>query len=637
MESKIQDLLKEIKKLKEENKKLKSRKKYGIVWEEEKKPEQVVLDCQKKLPILKEVKDKSKIKYENKPVNILIEGDNYHALQVLNYTHKGKIDLIYIDPPYNTKFEGFIYNDKLVDINDNYRHSKYLNHLNKRLLLSKNVLKRSGFLFISIGEDEFANLKLLCDEIFSEENYIGNIARLTKKGGNKGEFLKPKKDYILVYAKDINSLNKDSFGKITNGKKREWKEEIFEGKKRKYIRGDIPFRAKLDVRKNQRYYIETPDGHLMIPPGNIFPKIKKDGEMVIPESKNDKCWTWSQERYMKEKKKNRFLFLKSNNSPFLDENGNKSNWTIYKKVFEDEVEFNKEILIDFVDSFPNSLGTAELEELDIDFPYPKPSDLIKWIIEICTDDNSIILDFFAGSGTTGQAVMNSNKLKTNHRKFILCTNNENNICSEKTYPRIKKLIEGYDFKGIDRTILYENKLTASKIKSFDKIKEEIDEIKEEHKSKFDKIETKIDNNTIYLYGIKKVNGKKEGLGGNLKYFKTDFIDVDNVQNVSDKKKIDLTYQAGELIAIKEDVFEEVEKTEWWQIFKSKKKTVAIYFREDQEELEKLFEKLKKTKAVIYLFSWGKNELSGDDYNYPNIKIKDIPQPIIEVYKEINRL
>ena len=175
-----------IKELEIKDKKLK--KTYGLIWGAEEEPERVVELCKEKLPVLVENIKKEIKKDHEEPTNILIEGDNYHTLSVLNYTHKGKIDFIYIDPPYNTKNQGFTYNDRLVDINDSYRHSKYLSHINKRLNLAKKILKKRGMITISIGEDEFAQLKLLCDEIFKEKNYVGCIARLTKRGGNKKPF-----------------------------------------------------------------------------------------------------------------------------------------------------------------------------------------------------------------------------------------------------------------------------------------------------------------------------------------------------------------------------------------------------------------------------------------------------------------
>src|SRR3989344_3570272 len=181
MSKEIEKLNKEIQRLKKE---LKKKKKYGLVWED--KPEEVVEMCKEKLPVLKEVKEKEIITNKEKPVNLLIEGDNYHSLAVLNFTHKEAIDLIYIDPPYNTG-NGFVYNDKIVELDDSYRHSKWLSFMSKRLILAKNLLKDTGFIFISIDDNEVAQLKLLCDDIFGETNFIGNLIWRKKEGGGQAD------------------------------------------------------------------------------------------------------------------------------------------------------------------------------------------------------------------------------------------------------------------------------------------------------------------------------------------------------------------------------------------------------------------------------------------------------------------
>lgn len=134
----------------EEIKKLRKRKKYGLVWEDKK--EEVVEMCKNKLPVLKEVKNKEIITDRDKPVNLLIEGDNYHALSVLNYTHAKKIDVIYIDPPYNTGARDWKYNNNYVDINDAWRHSKWLSMMKHRLELSKKLLKEDGVFICTIDE-----------------------------------------------------------------------------------------------------------------------------------------------------------------------------------------------------------------------------------------------------------------------------------------------------------------------------------------------------------------------------------------------------------------------------------------------------------------------------------------------------
>ena len=190
-----------------ELKKVEKGKKYGIVWED--KPEQVASLCKEKLPVLTEDKSKEIETDKDKPVNIIIEGDNYHALSVLNYTHKGKVDVIYIDPPYNTgNGNTFRYNDKLVDDEDPYKHSKWLSFMSKRLSLIKNILKRTGLVFISINDIEFSQLKLLCDEILGEKNFVACITwRQLHTVKNSARYFSKNTEYLLVYAKSIDSIN----------------------------------------------------------------------------------------------------------------------------------------------------------------------------------------------------------------------------------------------------------------------------------------------------------------------------------------------------------------------------------------------------------------------------------------------
>lgn len=383
--------------------------------------------------------EKQSLKGKNENDNLIIEADNLIALKSLLPKYQGKIKCIYIDPPYNTGHEGWIYNDKTnsplikewlkkeVDKEDLTRHDKWLCMMTPRLKLLRELLSDDGLIFISIDDNEINHLTCLMNEIFNEDNFLASIARLTKRGGNKGDYNKPKKDYILCYFKDKDCLQVQNFGKKLDLKDIKWEIEKYNNKNRKYIQGEIPYRAKLEVRKNQRYYIQAPDDSLLIPPGNVFPKEKKDASQVFPESSEDKCWTWSRDRYLQEKEINRFIFKKSNQSPFLDENGKKAKWTIYKKVFEDEKAIQKEVLIDFLDKFPNSLGTKSLEELNLGetFDNPKPPQMIDYLLSIASDEDSIILDSFAGSGTTAQAVMDLNKDVDGNRKFILVQLEEN--------------------------------------------------------------------------------------------------------------------------------------------------------------------------------------------------------------------
>lgn len=182
-----------------------TKKKYGLVWED--KPEEVEEQLRENLPVLKEVKDKAIINGEEHPNHILIEGDNLHALTALTFTHEGKIDVMYFDPPYNTGNKDFKYNDVFVDKEDSYRHSKWLSFMDKRLRIAKSLLSEKGVVFISIDDNEQSQLKLLCDSIFLETNFVGTFIWVKKKkGSHLSKTLRSMTEYVLCYSKSINNI-----------------------------------------------------------------------------------------------------------------------------------------------------------------------------------------------------------------------------------------------------------------------------------------------------------------------------------------------------------------------------------------------------------------------------------------------
>ena len=190
------------KKLLHEYKELSKRKKFGIVWED--KIEEVAEQCKTSLPVLKDEKSKYFSTDKDEINHIFIEGDNYHALSVLNYTHKKKIDVIFIDPPYNTGSSRWIYNNNYVDKEDRFRHSKWLSFMSKRLRLAKSLLKEDGFFIVTIDNNELFTLGLLMDEVFGEINRIGVITVVHKpEGRNQENFFGTSNEFMLVYAKNI--------------------------------------------------------------------------------------------------------------------------------------------------------------------------------------------------------------------------------------------------------------------------------------------------------------------------------------------------------------------------------------------------------------------------------------------------
>ena len=249
------ELIKEIQKL---NK----RKKYGLIWDEERVKEVFEEEAENKLPILKEVV-KKEIKDASKPNNILIEGDNYHALAVLNYTHKGKIDVIYIDPPYNTGNEDFKYNDKWIDPEDSYRHSKWLSFMKKRLLLAKPLLTKHGAIFISIDDNEYAHLKILCDEIFGRDNFITAIIWSSKTGSSDAKTIDTVTEYVLVYTKSRqNAIFLKNIGAHKIGR---FKKKDIHLKERGLHYTDSLDRGGLRYSDSLNFGIKCPDGKITWP------------------------------------------------------------------------------------------------------------------------------------------------------------------------------------------------------------------------------------------------------------------------------------------------------------------------------------------------------------------------------------
>jgi len=556
------DLIKEIKQLKK-------RKKYGLVWEY--KPEEVVEICKEKLPVVKEVKNREIITDKNKPVNLLIEGDNYHALSVLNYTHAKKIDVIYIDPPYNTGNKDFIFNDRYVDKEDTYRHSKWLSFMEKRLRLAKNLLKDTGAIFISIDDNEVAQLKLLSNDIFTEQKFVASFVWKRRSGANDPKNLvSTDHEYILCYK----GTDKTTFIGIEKNFSN-YKNPDNDSRGR-WISGDLTCGKTKDERPNLFYDI-------------VDPKTKK-----IYKANPSRVWRFERKRMLKEINDGKVLFPKKEKGVpqykrFLEDLRSQfkpiSTWieasVVKNKKIEDEEESNN---ITILQTDLNQAATKELRDImKVQlFNYSKPKKLIKELVKYSSNKNAIILDFMAGSGTTGQAVLELNKEDDGNRQFILCTNNENNngngykIAEDICYPRIKKVIEGYnDLKG----------------------------------------------------------RKVEALGGNLKYYKTSFVDAEP----TDKNKIKLTKQAIEMLCIKEGTFELVLDKRQFKIFKNNSHYTGIIF--DQLAIPEFKKAIKdiRGKFSVYVFS-----LSDETFNEEftdveqKIKLSPIPEAILKVYRRIFR-
>ncbi|MDO8240810.1 MAG: site-specific DNA-methyltransferase [Candidatus Moranbacteria bacterium] len=547
-----EDLLKVIEKMD-------SRKKYGLIWDEDKVKEQFEKDAVNALPILKEIRGKEIATSPDEPINILIEGDNYHALSVLNFTHQGKIDVIYIDPPYNTGNKDFKYNDSYIDKEDAYRHSKWLSFMNKRLRLAKSLLNETGVIYISIDDNEIAQLKLLCDEIFGENNFVNNIAlRVSPPNGVKmthaDKTILKEKEYVLVYAKNNNLVSfvpqfkkADKWDKhfnnfiVKNGKDLSKWEVVSLSSKLKELELN-PDLEDVDFLKWAR---ENSDCIFQSVGLAKIKNIKKyNTDRIVSIDNMDNYFAY----------KGRQVQLLSNS---------------IKKT--DSGETLSRLLCDlWVDISFNNL----FQEGGVEFKFgKKPQSLIKRLIKLSTGKkDAMVLDFFAGSGSTLHAILELNGEDGGARECIICTNDEEGICTEICYPRIKNAIKGY--------------------------------------------------------------GNKKGNGGNLKYFKTGFvkktINRDDMkmkltrectemlcirEGVFDEKKKTDDYlifeQGGRIMA----VYYSIE-------------------RKGLKELKKELDKMKGEK-VLYCFTLDPLGLDKSDFtNWKDMQLEPIPQKILEVYEEI---
>lgn len=541
----------------EEIEKLNKRKKYGVVWED--KAEDVAEQCKSKLPVLVEDRSKEIATDSSKPTSILIEGDNYHALSVLNYTHKGKIDVIYIDPPYNTGAKDWKYNNDFVDANDQWRHSKWLSFMEKRLKLSKNLLSRKGVLICTIDENEHAALGLLLQELFPSKE-IACITIVHNPAGIQGDnfsycheyayFVYPKGGRFIGYQmRDDDNKDIRNFRDVTG-------EESLRG-----------------AAANCFYPVFIKNSKIIgfgpVCPDNFHPKVnvvRKDGVIEIypvdPQGIERK-WRFARQTVESIKEELQVKYL--NNRKVFDIIRLKNKFN-YKTVWVDS-KYSA-----------NNHGTQLLNQIlkPGSFAFPKSLYAVIDCIKAASYDkkNVTVLDFFAGSGTTGHAVFELNK-DGEERQFILCNNNENSICSEICYPRIKKVIEGYkDPKNV----------------------------------------------------------KIDGLGGNLRYFKTEFVDA----QATDRNKKNLVDKSTEMLCLKECCFNEIKVGKEYRMFDSYegKRLGIIYDDDGIEPFKKELKKIDK-KFVVYVFSLDESAREDEFEEVADlVELKPIPAVILNVYRKI---
>lgn len=381
--------------------------------------------------------------------NLYIEGDNLDVLKVLRETYLGRVKMIYIDPPYNTGND-FVYNDDFAQGRDEFEqnsglfdaegnqtidpmqrnteangrfHTDWLNMIYPRLKVARDLMTDDGVIFVSIGQNEIDNIIKVLSEIFGSNNKIGVVSRLMKSGGGKGQFFSPNTEYLIIFAKNINLA-----GQFREAISEEIIRKLYTSTETRGPRAGQKYRpfglyqSSLDPMRgctNQRYFIEAPDGTLLIPPGKTMPSKLEDGANVAPKSREDKVWRWSKERYLLEKRLGNIEF-KPSNGVLLTSNRLPAEWNVYSKIWLSDRQDDGATPVDLITKWENRHSAKELQELEIPFDFAKPTGLIKYLIDLLPNTSeSIILDFFSGSATTAHAVMKLNAEDGGKRKFIM--------------------------------------------------------------------------------------------------------------------------------------------------------------------------------------------------------------------------
>jgi adenine-specific DNA-methyltransferase len=528
---------------------LNKRKKFGLVWEDKNEDNAEVL--QGSIPLFKHLPKKDLLKSEGDDSNLMIVGDNLHSLSVLNYTHSKSFDVIYIDPPYNTGNSDFIYNDKYVKDDDTYRHSMWLSFMQRRLKLAKKLLASGGLIFISIDDNEYPRLALIADEIFGASRRIGPIVWFYEGVNDNTAFIKKTHEYVLCYSADDSPKlsrqvrdNNVSLGEnISNS-------VIKNGVKNPPSAVSLPagFPADFEdgVIKASAVKVLQVDQDIVV----------KDFKLVNPVTVTS---GWSSRNILEN-------FIRGGFTRVLDANQQQTTFVIKKSgnIHYEKIRDTSHVL-----SVVRNLGTTqqaseELKAMGLSFSFPKPVGLISYLLSFHSSPNARILDFFAGSGTTGQAALELNNQDGGNRTFVVCTSNEGKIAEEICYPRLASVIKGYG----------------------------------------------------------KAGNLKEGIAANLRYLEISLFR----RSATDSAKRRLTQQATDVLCVKENAFDPVLDESTLKVFSNSKFKVAVLFEPD--DVDKLVEVIQSdvnSKYLIYVFSLSTEDLAEELEQFGS-RAKSVPVP-----------
>lgn len=652
-----EELIKEIERLHRE-------KKYGLIWEN--KPENVDELMKSNYPALLELHTGLELD-EKKNVNLLIEGDNLHSLYLLNVTHEENVDCILIDPPYNTGNKDFIYNDEYVDKEDSWRHSKWISFMSRRLKLARKLLKEDGVIFIHIDENEFAQLKLLCDEIFYDKNFLGAFIWKSRSGkGGTNDKIATEHEYIFCYAKNYEVATIKSITKVGEGRKeqlRQWGQGVYREdrptmffpllyKKEDNLKSTI---TEEEYRKLHDSLENTFDDDYL---NELRVKYEAEGWTFIIPMINGREGRWRAGRstiveLLKETDEDKERI------EFEEEGDSYKPYRIYPKGDETESAIGTLLL----NKGTASDGTKELKMIFKDkiFDTTKPLEVTTFLIDLAMFDKEegIVLDFFAGSGTTGEAVLKYNESSGKNLKFILCTNSEmkeqtrkellrrgitpemdeyknEGVCRKVTLPKIKAVIQGYDYVGKVNELLEEIKINKTFINKMNEHYENLKSLMEEKKDYYKSIKVKSTNDKLQIIGEKEITGQIEGIPANLKFYRTDIVPKNKNK---DNMKVIMSQKIYDLLCIKENCFKVVIEKSYYRIYKQGNKAMGIYsfFKNDYiNEFKEAMRSITVDEKIVYSFSFSSyvnHELFVD---MKDVKLQAIPAQILEMLDELNK-
>lgn len=583
------------------------KQRYGLVWLDV--PEAFELETENKIPTLKHNDELSIAGNSTKPSNVLIEGDNYHALTCLNYTHQNNVDIIYIDPPYNTGQDGFRYKDKrvletypdgeLIEKSHPLRHSAWLSFMDKRLRLAKNLLKADGSIFVSIDDNEYPRLILLMEEIFGEDNVKTIVVKMSEATGVKmahvtkaGQIPKLKEYLVIAKMDGLRNLHLDKLPK-----------EAWDNEYKQFLvtPSDEDLALVKEIKDNEERTaadIETlenlvsnweyvPLSTAMADAGistndkaaqNVF-KYENSHRIFRTASLEGGAKTLALDKKRSFKKAPKFFLITTpqRKAYVIDGTVNAETASPRSKVL-----FADEYLTIHPGDFWSDIKTTGLEnEGGISFKNgKKPLKLIERILKTNTRNDITVLDFFAGSGTTGEAVLRLNEIDDGQRKFILV-----NVASEISKDNVTHVMRD-----------------------------------------------------VCLARMKNL---REQIDFNALFFETDFVGDNNAANATDEDRIELAKAANGLLALAESTLLMIHSNAFFVIYEDEKHEAitAIYFREELDKFEEFITTVNNIDAsvTVYKFSWGATSDYADEFTSPKVKVKVIPQPILEIYKRIYSL